>query len=591
MLASSGRKTPWLQSGGSKLSAAPGASRDERGSRISHQCPEGPGRHRPLCEVCAKEVSPTEATITVCSKVVHHMCAETHFARCRECRPRPRPPTPDRPVHQNHGCKASQIGCEGGADPEGRKARLSRAPWLLDEKGAESTSEDGFVGDGDSCGAVIESNVPRCSWLCQNCRSVTCLDAHGHEDDLHICCSCYARYLGVPEEPSSVSCGTSKGNSHNWQKERRLWELSNFTTWPASLRASAKVSRLAESRARGKGVITIVKCIKNRRNWSYEAEAEASDRSSSVNSVGVLSSLAPRTELRAACWSQLFGAAKAVKSDAFHGGNGTVRLAEFEQEGTSPPVMLQHSNVDLWLMQVPEASGASARPISRRPRCHTCGREVAPREARHTRCGHVVHRDSEGCECKRVHFRNCAECLRPQPGPEPLPNHLQAHESSEQSGLSGGAFQSDGSYVGNGAARLASIGAARQAAVASTVSSQAHETSPASGPLKVEVPAAPRFVDAYVSTDEFRVPQAGQEVFAAYLDTEEERVSSLRAIERLRCSLAQCTGPRLGSEAYDNTENHHAEENRAVEVQMSECSDDMLRAPLTRTGIVHQYRQ
>ena len=247
--------------------------------------------------------------------------------------------------------------------------------------------------------------------------------------------------------------------------------------------------------------------------------------------------------------------------------------------------MLQHSNVDLWLMQVPEASGASARPISRRPRCHTCGREVAPREARHTRCGHVVHRDSEGCECKRVHCRNCAEWLRPQPGPEPLPNHLQAHESSEQSGLSGGAFQSDGSYVGNGAARLASIGAARQAAVASTVSSQAHETSPASGPLKVEVPAAPRFVDAYVSTDEFRVPQAGQEVFAAYFDTEEERVTSLRAIERLPCFLAQCIGSRLVSEAYDNAEDHHAEANRLAEDQMSECSNDLLRAPLTRTGI------
>ena len=130
MLASSGRKPPpRLQSGGSKLSAAPGASRDERGRRISHQRPERPGRHRPLCEVCAKEVSPTEATITVCSKVVHHMCAETHFARCRECRPLPRPPSPDRPVHQNHGCKALQIGSEGGADPEGRKATpFSRAP-------------------------------------------------------------------------------------------------------------------------------------------------------------------------------------------------------------------------------------------------------------------------------------------------------------------------------------------------------------------------------------------------------------------------------------------------------------------------------
>ena len=34
----------------------------------------------------------------------------------------------------------------------------------------------------------------------------------------------------------------------------------------------------------------------------------------------------------------------------FMGGNGIVRLAEFEQEGTSPPVTLQHSNVDLWLM-------------------------------------------------------------------------------------------------------------------------------------------------------------------------------------------------------------------------------------------------
>ena len=34
MLASIGRKPPWLQSGGSKLSAAPGASRDERGRRI-----------------------------------------------------------------------------------------------------------------------------------------------------------------------------------------------------------------------------------------------------------------------------------------------------------------------------------------------------------------------------------------------------------------------------------------------------------------------------------------------------------------------------------------------------------------------------
>ena len=105
----------------------------------------------------------------------------------------------------------------GGADPQGRRAtRVSRAPWLLDEEGAESTSEDGLVDDGDSSGAVIESNVPRCSWLCQNCRSVTCWDARGREDDLHICCSCYARYLGVPEEPSSVSCGTSKGNSHNW---------------------------------------------------------------------------------------------------------------------------------------------------------------------------------------------------------------------------------------------------------------------------------------------------------------------------------------------------------------------------------------
>ena len=76
----------------------------------------------------------------------------------------------------------------------------------------------------------------------------------------------------------------------------------------------------------------------------YVAEAEASDRSLSGNFVGVLmdvrsflcmappsGSLVPRAELQAASWaSQLFPAAKAVKSDASYVVNGIARLAEFE---------------------------------------------------------------------------------------------------------------------------------------------------------------------------------------------------------------------------------------------------------------------
>ena len=63
-------------------------------------------------------------------------------------------------------------------------------------------------------------------------------------------------------------------------------------------------------------------------------------------------------------------------------------------------------------------------------------------------------------------------------------------------------------------------------------------------------------VEAYVSTDEVRVPRAGQAVFAACLDTEEPGDTSFRAIMRLPNFLARCIGSRPGSEAYDNTEDH-----------------------------------
>ena len=180
----------------------------------------------------------------------------------------------------------------------------------------------------------------------------------------------------------------------------------------------------------------------------------------------------------------------------------------------------------------------------------------------HTRCGQVVHRDSEGSECERIQFRNCAECLRPQPVPEPPPpvqlhgfSSSKAHESSAQSTRSG-------------AARLDFFCAAGKAACGDTFFCQVHETSPPSCPVKVEVLAVPRFDKAYVSTDKFRVPQAGYEVFAAYSDTEEPGVISLRVIKRLPCFLAHCIGSRLGSEAYDSTEHDLAEVNWPVEDQM-----------------------
>ena len=91
-------------------------------------------------------------------------------------------------------------------------------------------------------------------------------------------------------------------------------------------------------------------------------------------------------------------------------------------------------------------------------------------------------------------------------------------------------------------------------------------------------------VNSYVSTDEFREPHAGQEVFAAYFDTEEPRVTLFRAIKRRPCFLAHCIGSRLSSEAYDNTENLPAEENRPIEDQKSECSEDLQREPLMKTS-------
>ena len=152
-------------------------------------CPGGPGRHRPLCEVCANDVSPTEATITVCSKVVHHACAETHFARCKECRHLPRSQSSGGFAHQSHGCGNSQIGGEGVVDTEGSTAtRSSRSRCLPEEKGAEATSCEVLFGDCDGCSVAVDSNVPRFPWLCQNFRSVTCWDACGHDDDLQICC-------------------------------------------------------------------------------------------------------------------------------------------------------------------------------------------------------------------------------------------------------------------------------------------------------------------------------------------------------------------------------------------------------------------
>ena len=104
---------------------------------------------------------------------------------------------------------------------------------------------------------------------------------------------------------------------------------------------------------------------------------------------------------------------------------------------------------------------AWARPMSRRPRCHTCGREVSPREATHTRCGQLVHRDSEGSECECIHFRNRAECLRPQPVPGPPPplqlhglSGSKTHESSAQSTRSGAprldVFSAEGGHARHG---------------------------------------------------------------------------------------------------------------------------------------------
>ena len=144
-------------------------------------------------------------------------------------------------------------------------------------------------------------------------------------------------------------------------------------------------------------------------------------------------------------------------------------------------------------------------------------------------------------------------------------------------------LQSDGPDVGKGAARQAPSGAARQSGVASTASSQTHKPSPAIGPLKVEWPAAPLVVSSYVSTNEFREPHAGQEEFAACLDSEKPRVIAIRAIKRLPCFLAHCIGSRLSSEAYDNTENHPAEENRPVEDLKFKCSEDLQREPLIKT--------
>ena len=37
-------------------------------------------------------MSPTEATINVCGKVVHHRCAMSHFDHCKECNLPPRSP-------------------------------------------------------------------------------------------------------------------------------------------------------------------------------------------------------------------------------------------------------------------------------------------------------------------------------------------------------------------------------------------------------------------------------------------------------------------------------------------------------------------
>lgn len=78
------------------------------------------------------------------------------------------------------------------------------------------------------------------------------------------------------------------------------------------------------------------------------------------------------------------------------------------------------------------------------------------------------------------------------------------------------------SYIGTLAkSSCLAEGQSQSSISASTVSIQAHGTSHASWPCRAEGPEALSFGVAYVSTEDFLCPQAGQEVDDAIVDTEE----------------------------------------------------------------------
>ena len=167
-------------------------------------CPGGPGRHRPMCEVCAKEVSPTEATITVCSKVVHHACAETHCARCRERRPLPRSQSSGGFAHQSHGGGNSQVVGKGVVDTEGSAAtRSSRSRWLPEEKGAEATSCEVLFGDCDSCNWSFDSEGKASDSSCA-VKYVGALRGLSPRSRLRVACSSQFSEVAKPVESKDL---------------------------------------------------------------------------------------------------------------------------------------------------------------------------------------------------------------------------------------------------------------------------------------------------------------------------------------------------------------------------------------------------
>lgn len=123
-----------------------------------------------------------------------------------------------------------------------------------------------------------------------------------------------------------------------------------------------------------------------------------------------------------------------------------------------------------------------------------------------------------------------------------LDKRPQAYEFSDQVELPGGVVQSEGSYGGKGATRLASINAARQAATVCTGASQTHEPSHTRGSVMIEGSAAPLVMKAYVPTDEGLVPLVGQEAWTAYSVSKEPGGNFLRASMLRPNFLAQCIG-------------------------------------------------